>query len=49
VPWVLLGDLAVRRGDLAQARRDYGRAARLNPRDESIARLSEDPLARPAD
>jgi UDP-GlcNAc:undecaprenyl-phosphate/decaprenyl-phosphate GlcNAc-1-phosphate transferase len=49
VPWVLLGDLAVRRGDLARARRDYTRAARLNPRDESIERLSRDPLAQPGE
>jgi O-Antigen ligase len=45
VPWVLLGDLAVRRGDLDRARLDYTRAARLTPRDESLARLSRDPLA----
>jgi Flp pilus assembly protein TadD len=32
VPWALLGDLATRRGDLAQARRDYSKAAQLNPR-----------------
>jgi UDP-GlcNAc:undecaprenyl-phosphate GlcNAc-1-phosphate transferase len=46
VPWVLLGDLAVRRGALSQARRDYARAARLNPRDPTLQALSEDPLAR---
>jgi O-antigen ligase len=33
VPWVLMGDLATRRGATAQARRDYGRARYLNPRD----------------
>jgi tetratricopeptide (TPR) repeat protein len=32
VPWALMGDLATRRGDLVQARRDYARAAELNPR-----------------
>jgi tetratricopeptide (TPR) repeat protein len=43
VPWALLGDLAVRRGDLETARRDYGRASDLNPRDPGLARLAEDP------
>lgn len=33
VSWTLLGDLAVRRGDHAQAKRAYLRAAALNPRD----------------
>ena len=33
VPWVLLGDLAVRRGELGQARRDYARAHALSPFD----------------
>ena len=47
VPWVLLGDLAVRHRDLGVARRDYGRASRLNPRDESLAELAKDPLAAP--
>ncbi|MGH2848868.1 MAG: O-antigen ligase family protein, partial [Thermoleophilaceae bacterium] len=47
VTWVLLGDLAVRRNDLARARRAYGRASRLNPRDESLAELRRDPLAQP--
>jgi UDP-GlcNAc:undecaprenyl-phosphate/decaprenyl-phosphate GlcNAc-1-phosphate transferase len=45
VPWGLLGDLAVRRGDLAQARRDYRHAARLNPRDEELERLARNPRA----
>jgi len=36
VPWVLLGDLATRRGDIAGARRDYARAKELNPRDPLI-------------
>jgi UDP-GlcNAc:undecaprenyl-phosphate GlcNAc-1-phosphate transferase len=43
VPPALLGDIAVRRGDLRQARRDYGRAAALNPRDATLARLARDP------
>lgn len=43
VPPALLGDIAVRRGDLRQARRDYGRAAALNPRDAIIAKLARDP------
>jgi hypothetical protein len=33
VTWALLGDLAVRRGDLRTARREYRQALRLNPRD----------------
>ena len=40
VPWALLGDLAVRHGDLAEARSYYTRAARLNPRDEQLVRLA---------
>jgi hypothetical protein len=32
LPWALMGDLATRRGDRAQARRDYARARALNPR-----------------
>lgn len=43
VAWALLGDLAVRRGDFQQARRDYGRAARLNPLDEGLKRLAAHP------
>jgi cytochrome c-type biogenesis protein CcmH/NrfG len=46
VTWVLLGDLASRRGERALARRDYSEAARLNPRDESIARLAGSAPAR---
>lgn len=45
VPWALLGDVAVRRRDYAQARRDYGRASRLNPRDRMLARLARDPAS----
>ena len=32
LPWALLGDLATRRRDRVQARRDYDRARTLNPR-----------------
>ena len=45
VSWALLGDLAVRRGDFRQARSDYGRAARLNPRDEGLKQLAANPRA----
>ncbi len=41
--WGLLGDLAVRRGDLAQARRDYGQASELNPRDAGLQALARNP------
>jgi len=40
VAWGLLGDLATRRGDARQARRDYGRSHALNPRDPQIAALA---------
>lgn len=43
VTWGLLGDLALRRGDLRQARRDYGRASELNPRDRTLKRVARDP------
>jgi tetratricopeptide (TPR) repeat protein len=43
VPWALLGDLAVRRGDLRQAGRDYGRASALNPFDPGLRDLAADP------
>jgi UDP-N-acetylmuramyl pentapeptide phosphotransferase/UDP-N-acetylglucosamine-1-phosphate transferase len=45
VTWTLLGDLAVRRGELRDAGRYYGRAARLNPRDAGLAKLAADPEA----
>ena len=45
VSWGLLGDLAVRRGALGQARVAYARAARLNPRDRGLRRLARDPAA----
>jgi hypothetical protein len=37
VPWVLLGDLAVRHGDLARARADYRRATALSPYDTDFS------------
>lgn len=40
VTWTLLGDLALRRGDVTEARRDYGFAARLNPRDAQLRGLA---------
>ena len=43
VPWALMGDLAARRGELAQARAAYRRALKLNPRDAQLAELAADP------
>jgi len=43
VSWGLLGDLGVRRGDFAQAGRDYSQAARLNPREPGLRQLAKDP------
>jgi hypothetical protein len=43
VPWALLGDLALRRGDTESARRAYGRASRFNPYDAGLARLARSP------
>jgi UDP-GlcNAc:undecaprenyl-phosphate GlcNAc-1-phosphate transferase len=45
VTWALLGDLAVRMGDVAQARDAYRHAHRLNPRDTTLAALSKNPEA----
>jgi tetratricopeptide (TPR) repeat protein len=45
VTWGLLGDLAVRRGDMADARREYRRASRLNPRSPTLRTLASDPSA----
>jgi hypothetical protein len=39
VPWVLLGDIATRRGNLDQAARDRARALSLNPRDPGLNAL----------
>ena len=38
VTWALLGDLDVRRGDLAEAAAAYGRASQLNPQTSRCAR-----------
>jgi Tfp pilus assembly protein PilF len=43
VTWALLGDLAVRQGDIAGARRAYRRALEINPREPSLPPLIEDP------
>ena len=43
VPWALLGDLQVRRGRIAQARRAYARARQLNPREPALRLLVADP------
>ncbi len=43
VTWALLGDIAVRTGDLRLARHYYGRAHALNSRDPSLAQLARDP------
>jgi tetratricopeptide (TPR) repeat protein len=45
VTYALLGDLAVRRGDLPAAARWYARAHALNPRDRGLARLARDPAS----
>jgi O-antigen ligase len=37
VPWVLLGDLAVRHGDIARARASYRRATALSPYDTNFS------------
>jgi tetratricopeptide (TPR) repeat protein len=43
VTWTLLGDLAVRRGRLDEAKRNYGRAWALNREDASLRALAADP------
>lgn len=43
VTWGLLGDLAVRRGDLPAAKRAYTRASQLNPRDVALRRVARNP------
>jgi len=45
LPWALLGDLAVRRGDFATARRAYRRASELNPKSGAIRALARNPRA----
>jgi hypothetical protein len=47
VTWALLGDLAVRHGDSALAKRYYGKAHALNPRDPGIANLARRPPPAP--
>jgi len=42
VTWALLGDLAVRTGDLEDAERFYGRAIELNPRDPALRAAARD-------
>jgi Flp pilus assembly protein TadD len=43
VTWALLGDLAVRQGDIKGARAAYRRAQRINPREPSLPPLIDDP------
>jgi hypothetical protein len=43
VSWALLGDADVRVGRIAAARRAYGRAHALDPRDPGLGRLALDP------
>jgi Tfp pilus assembly protein PilF len=43
LPWALLGDLAVRRGELSVAARRYSVASRLNPLDPTLRSLASDP------
>jgi hypothetical protein len=40
VPWALLGDLAVRVGQVEEAQRLYRHASRLNPRDAGLSELA---------
>jgi UDP-GlcNAc:undecaprenyl-phosphate/decaprenyl-phosphate GlcNAc-1-phosphate transferase len=43
VTWTLLGDLSVRLGKFADAKRNYAHALALNPRDVTLQRLAKDP------
>lgn len=43
VTWALLGDIAVRQRRLADAKRDYTHAYRLNPRNATLKGLAADP------
>jgi hypothetical protein len=45
VTWALLGDIAVRKGSLALAKRDYTHAHRLNPRNSTLSKLAIRPSA----
>jgi cytochrome c-type biogenesis protein CcmH/NrfG len=47
VTWALLGDLAVRRGELASAEAYYERGVKLNPREPSLRELARNPSAAP--
>jgi tetratricopeptide (TPR) repeat protein len=47
VSWALLGDLAVRHGEPAPAKRYYGRAFALNPRDLQLRELARKPPTPP--
>jgi Flp pilus assembly protein TadD len=42
-PWMLLGDIAVRRGDLKASKSAYARALRLDPKDPLVSGLARDP------
>jgi Flp pilus assembly protein TadD len=45
LPWALLGDIGVRHGDLRGAKREYRRAAALDPKDALLAGLAHDPTS----
>jgi UDP-GlcNAc:undecaprenyl-phosphate GlcNAc-1-phosphate transferase len=47
VTWALLGDLAVRRGEFDEARRNYRRASALNPFDSTLRDLAANPPGAP--
>lgn len=47
VPLALLGDLATRRGDLPEARRQYRAASALNPLDQPLSALASQEPAQP--
>jgi UDP-GlcNAc:undecaprenyl-phosphate GlcNAc-1-phosphate transferase len=47
VTWALLGDLAVRHGEAGLAKRYYGAAHQLNPRDPGLTALARRPPAPP--
>ncbi|MDX6639505.1 MAG: hypothetical protein QOF12_516 [Solirubrobacteraceae bacterium] len=45
LPWALLGDIAVRHRNLPTAKREYRRAAALDPKDALLAGLAHDPTS----